>query len=60
MRSGRKAYGAQRQVSKATLARYIAESIQRHRALGQARDVRQYTADPETHRLVTALLTQAA
>jgi len=54
---GRQAFGPGRRRSQAALAWDIAASIRQHQAAGQHRTVAQYTANPETRRLVTALLT---
>jgi hypothetical protein len=42
---GRRAFGPGRKVSHATLARYIADSIRQHAAVGAHREVTHYTQD---------------
>jgi hypothetical protein len=53
---GRRAFGRQRRMSPQTLARNIAESILKHRQLGQHRPISFYTANPELQALVLAQL----
>ena len=57
---GRRAYGHQRRMSQATIARNIAESIITHRELGDNRPISQYTDDPNTQALVQAQLESLA
>ena len=49
---GRRAYGRQRRMSQATVARNIVESIITHRQLGDDRPISQYTDDSNTQALV--------
>jgi len=57
---GRRAYGWQRRMSPQIVARNIAESILKHRQLGEDRPVSFYTHDPHTQALVQAKLDSMA
>ncbi len=56
MQYGRRAYGAHRRMSRATIARNIASSIRQHWARGIARKIEEYTQKEETIKLVEQLL----
>ena len=53
---GRRAFGRQRRMSRATVARNIVDSILTHRQLGQDRPITFYTYDPATQDLAQDLL----
>jgi len=53
---GRRAYGHQRRMSPQIVARNIAESILKHRQLGEDRPISFYTSDADTQVLVQAKL----